>query len=425
MEVLKKEESCCAFVELIMIKQASAKKSFFMNCFGLGAKITAACINANLNVNHPASVVSSLSLALCYMIHFHSLQVKKVERETDDCVSITFDVPAELKEIFQFKQGQTLTIKKIISGEEVRRNYSICSSPFDNKLQVAVKKVEGGLFSTYANDELKAGDVLEVLPPTGKFYTELHPSQKKNYVAFAAGSGITPVLSIIKTTLMIEPQSSFTLVYGNRTKTSIIFKEELEALKDKFLDRFRVYHILSRERSDAEINYGRIDVDKLELFFTKLIDAKSCDEFFLCGPEEMTFCIKGYLAGRGISPDKIHFELFTVPGQKQGTRNKEQETKEEQGPIAKISVKLDGIVFDFDLPYESESILDAALKQGADLPYACKGGVCTTCKARLTEGQVEMDVNWGLEPDEVEKGFILTCQSHPKTEKVTVDFDAK
>ena len=385
----------------------------------------AAFANTSPDANQYTSVKALLSLTLCYMTHFHPLRVKKVERETDDCVSITFDVPQELKEVFQFKQGQTLTIKKRIGAEEIRRNYSICSSPFDNKLQVAVKKVEGGLFSAFANDELKAGDVLDVLPPTGKFYTELCPSQKKNYVAFAAGSGITPVLSIIKTTLLTEPQSSFTLVYGNRTKASIIFKEELEALKDKFIDRFRVYHILSRERSEVDINYGRIDVEKLELFFAKLIDIKSCDEFFLCGPEEMIFCIKGYLAGRGVSSDKIHFELFTVPGQKKGTRDIEQQTKEEQGPMAKVSVKLDGIVFDFDLAYESENILDAALKQGADLPYACKGGVCTACKARLTEGEVDMDVNWGLEPDEVEKGFILTCQSHPKTKKVTVDFDAK
>lgn len=359
------------------------------------------------------------------MIHFHPLRVKKIERETDDCVSIEFTVPEELQEVFQFRQGQNLTIKKIVNGQELRRNYSICTSPFDGRLKVAVKKVEGGLFSTFANDELTAGDILDVLPPTGKFYTELHPSQRKNYVAFAAGSGITPILSIIKTTLLTEPESSFTLVYGNRTKNSIIFKEELEALKDKFIDRFRLYHVLSREKTDAEINYGRIDTEKLELFFTKLIDVKSCDDFFVCGPEEMIFCIKGYLAGKGVGADKIHFELFTVPGQKQETRNKKQETKEEQGPKAKVSVKLDGIVFEFDLPYESESILDAALKQGADLPYACKGGVCTTCKAKLIEGEVEMDVNWGLEPDEVEKGFILTCQSHPKTEKVMVDFDAK
>ncbi|HTM93621.1 MAG TPA: 1,2-phenylacetyl-CoA epoxidase subunit PaaE [Flavisolibacter sp.] len=352
------------------------------------------------------------------------MRVRKVEKETEDCVSIEFDVPEELIEIFQFKQGQTLTIKKTLHGEELRRNYSICTSPFDNKLKVAVKKAEGGIFSTWANEELKAGDYLDVLPPTGKFYTELNPSQKKNYIAFAAGSGITPILSIIKTTLVTEPKSTFTLVYGNRTKNSIIFKEELEALKDKFIDRFRIYHILSRETTDIEINHGRIDVDKLELLFRKLIDIKTFDEFFICGPEEMIFCIKDYLQGRGVANDKIHFELFTVPGEKK-SEVRSQKSEVIEGPKAKVSVKLDGILFDFDLDYEGESVLDAALKQGADLPYACKGGVCTTCKAKLVEGKVSMDVNWGLEPEEVAKGYILTCQSHPQTERIVVDFDAR
>jgi ring-1,2-phenylacetyl-CoA epoxidase subunit PaaE len=359
------------------------------------------------------------------MIHFHSLKVKKIEKETEDCVSIEFEIPEELKETFQYKQGQNLTVKKIFNGKELRRSYSICTSPFDNKLKVAVKKAEGGLFSTWANEQLKTGDYLDVLPPTGKFYTELNPLQKKNYVAFAAGSGITPILSIIKTTLITEPESRFALVYGNRTKNSIIFKEELEALKDKFIDRFRIYHVLSRELTDTEINNGRIDVDKLELLFTKLINIKTCDEFFVCGPEEMIFCIKGYLEGRGVANEKIHFELFTIPGQEKSELNIQKSKKEGEGPTAKVSVKLDGILFDFELAYESESILDAALKQGADLPYACKGGVCTTCRAKLIEGQVSMDVNWGLEPEEVEKGYILTCQSHPQTSKIIVDFDAK
>lgn len=358
------------------------------------------------------------------MIHFHSLRVKKVDRETEDCVSIEFDVPAELQDTFQFKQGQNLTIKKTLDGQELRRNYSICTSPFDKRLKVAVKKVQGGLFSTWANESLKAGDVLEVLPPTGKFNTPLQPEQKKNYVAFAAGSGITPVLSIIKTTLLTEPQSTFTLVYGNRTKSSILFKEELEALKDKFIDRFRIYHILSREKTDSPINYGRIDTEKLALLFDKLIDLKKSDEFFLCGPEELVFCIRGYLGGKEVPAKKIHFELFTVPGQKQSSV-KEVKPVVSKGPQAQISIKVDGILFDFDLAYESESILDAALKAGADLPYACKGGVCTTCKAKLVEGQVTMDVNWGLEPDEVENGFVLTCQAHPQTKKVALDFDSK
>ncbi|HEX6333314.1 MAG TPA: 1,2-phenylacetyl-CoA epoxidase subunit PaaE [Flavisolibacter sp.] len=359
------------------------------------------------------------------MKHFHSLRVHKVERETEDCVTITFDVPAPLQPVFSFKQGQSLTVRKKLRGEEQRRTYSICSSPFDNILRVAVKKVDGGIFSTWANEELKAGEFLDVMPPVGKFYTELDPTQKKNYTAFAAGSGITPVLSLIKTTLLTEPQSKFTLVYGNRTKNSIIFKEELEALKDKFIDRFRIYHILSREKTDAEISNGRIDHAKLDLFGRKLIDFNLTDEFFLCGPEQLIFCVRDYLLEKKIPADRIHFELFTIPGEKKSTVTTPADAAASSGPAAKISVKLDGIMFDFDLPFEGQSILDAALKQGADLPYACKGGVCTTCKARLMDGEVKMDVNWGLEPDEVAKGFILTCQSHPVTDRVVVDFDVK
>ncbi|MFN2438303.1 MAG: 1,2-phenylacetyl-CoA epoxidase subunit PaaE [Chitinophagaceae bacterium] len=358
------------------------------------------------------------------MIHFHSLEVQKIQKETDDCVSITFHVPDELNDTFQFKQGQSLTVRTIMNGEELRRNYSICSSPFDNELKIAVKKATGGIFSTYANEELKAGDHIDVMPPVGKFYTELDALQKKNYVAFAAGSGITPILSIIKTTLLTEPQSSFTLVYGNRNKASIIFKEDLEALKDKFINRFRIYHILSREKTDADINYGRIDKSKCELLFSKLINLEKCDEFFLCGPEEMIFSVRDFLLENGVPKNKIHFELFTIPGQKQSVKIEKKETKDE-GPKATINVKLDGILFEFDLSYNGQSILDAALSEGADLPYACKGGVCTTCRAKLVEGKVQMDVNWGLEQEEIDKGFILTCQSHPITEKLVVDFDVK
>jgi ring-1,2-phenylacetyl-CoA epoxidase subunit PaaE len=359
------------------------------------------------------------------MIHFHSIPVKKIQKETEDCVSIVFDVPLELKDLFQFTPGQSLTIRKKLNGEEQRRNYSICSSPFDDELKVAVKKLEGGLFSTYVNEKLQPGEHLDVMPPVGKFYTELHPAQKKSYVAFAAGSGITPMLSIMKTTLVTEPRSSFTLVYGNRAKSSIIFKEELENMKDKFIDRFRIYHVLSREKSDTPINYGRIDKEKCSLLFDKVIDIKSCDEFFLCGPEEMIFTVRDFLLENKIPKEHIHFELFTIPGQKKSTVDGKQPAVVETGPKSKVSVKLDGIMFDFDLAHGGQSILDAALNQGADLPYACKGGVCCTCKAKLLEGKVVMDENWGLEADEVEKGFILTCQSHPVTEKVVVDFDVK
>jgi ring-1,2-phenylacetyl-CoA epoxidase subunit PaaE len=359
------------------------------------------------------------------MIHFHPLRVKHIEKETDDCVSVSFEIPDSLAEAFRFKQGQSITIRKTMNGEELRRNYSICSSPLDGELKVAIKKVDGGTFSTYANENMQPGETIDVMPPVGAFYTELDPSQKKNYVAFAAGSGITPIVSIIKTTLAVEPQSSFTLVFGNRSKSSIIFREELEALKDKYLARFRVIHILSREKTDALVNYGRIDKQKAELLFNKLIDLEKTNEIFLCGPEEMIFCLRDFLQEKGVPKKYIHFELFTVPGQKKSTVTTTTIGEDDEGEKSNVSVKLDGIVFDFKLGYHGQSILDAALKEGADLPYACKGGVCCTCKAKLLEGKVVMDENWGLEADEVAAGFILTCQSHPRTEKIMVDFDVK
>lgn len=356
-------------------------------------------------------------------VHFHSLKVRDIKKETPDCISVAFDIPAELKTEFLFDHGQNITIKKTIDGEELRRSYSICTSPFENELRIAIKKVEGGKFSCFANDELKVNDQLDVLPPTGRFNTKLDKENKKQYLAFAAGSGITPVISIIKTTLQAEPASSFTLVFGNKGRSSIIFFEELEGIKNKYLNRFNFINILSREKTDAPLNSGRINTEKLKEL-NKLVDYKSADDIFICGPEEMIFCVKDFLEGTGIDKKKIHFELFTTPGQKNVTGRTVQHA-DNTGPKSRITIKLDGRSFDFDLGFDNASILDAALKQGADLPFACKGGVCCTCKAKLLEGEVEMDVNWGLEHEEVEQGFILTCQSHPKTEKVVVDFDIK
>ncbi|HTD93055.1 MAG TPA: 1,2-phenylacetyl-CoA epoxidase subunit PaaE [Chitinophagaceae bacterium] len=359
-------------------------------------------------------------------IHFHPLQIKEVRAETPECVSVAFDIPEHLKKDFTYSQGQSLTMRTMFGKEEIRRTYSLCSSPLDNEWRVAIKKIDGGLFSTFVNEKLKKGDFLEVMFPVGKFYTPLDPSHKKRYTAFAAGSGITPVLSLIKTTLATEPLSSFTLVYGNRSRNSIIFFEELEGLKNKYIDRFNLIHVLSRERTDTPLNYGRIGHDKLgEL--GKLIDYRRTDEFFVCGPEEMIFGVRDFLVNAGVDKKKIHFELFTTPGQKNtAARAISAGRKKNTGPVSTITVKLDGRSFDFDLPLSDDtSILDAALKQGADLPFACKGGVCCTCKARLLEGQVTMDVHWGLEDEEVEQGYILACQSHPVTEKVIVDFDVK
>jgi ring-1,2-phenylacetyl-CoA epoxidase subunit PaaE len=282
--------------------------------------------------------------------------------------------------------------------------------------------VYDGSFSSFANQKLKRGDMLDVLPPTGTFFTEVNISNKKEYVFFAAGSGITPIISIIKTILRMEPESTVTLVYGNRNVSSIIFKEDLEALKDKHMQRFRIYHVLSRERTEADINYGRIDTEKCRQL-SRLIDLTCVDEFFICGPEKMIFAIKEFLEATGIPKKKIHFELFTTPTRKNTKIYTVKKIQEDEG--SEITVKMDGRSFNFMLDYNSNNILDASLAQGADLPFACKGGVCCTCKAKLVEGDVEMEVNYGLEQEEVKAGFILTCQSHPRSKKIVVDFDNK
>jgi ring-1,2-phenylacetyl-CoA epoxidase subunit PaaE len=358
--------------------------------------------------------------------HFHKLKVADLRKETSECVSIAFQVPEELKKEFLFKQGQNITLRLTIDGDDVRRSYSICSSPLENELRVAVKQAAFGRFSTWANTHLKKGDVLEVLSPTGKFYTELHASHKKNYLAFAAGSGITPVISIIKTTLATEPGSRFTLVYGNRNRSNIIFKEQLETLKNLYMERLAIHYILSREKTDAAINYGRINADKLNQLSEKLVNVQLADEIFICGPEEMIFSTKNWLIEKGIDNRKIHFELFTTPGQASAMRKEQLNVpKEIAGKTSKVSIKLDGISVAFDLPFDGDTILEAALKQGADLPFSCKGGVCATCKARLLEGKVDMEVHYALEQEEIDEGYILTCQSHPRTDKVAIDFDIK
>lgn len=352
-------------------------------------------------------------------LHFHKLTVKDIKHETPDCVSIAFDIPAELQKEFRFIQGQNITIKTDL--DETRRSYSICSSPLDNELRVAVKKVTNGVFSTFATKTLKKGDVLEVMSPTGTFFTELKANNKKEYVFFAAGSGITPVISIIKTILKSEVKSNVTLVYGNKNVSSIIFREELEALKDKHLERFRIYHILSREKADSDFNNGRIDVDKCNQL-SMLINFNSVDDFFICGPEQMIFTVKDFLKGWGIDSKKIHFELFTTPTREHTKIYTPVKETSEEG--SEITVTLDGRSFEFILDYNGNTILDAALAEGADAPFACKGGVCCTCKAKLLEGKVEMESNYGLDKSEVKAGFILTCQSHPRTKKVVVDYDA-
>lgn len=362
------------------------------------------------------------------MSHFHKLTIEDIRRETADCVSIAFAIPPQLKESFQYRQGQNITLRTQIGGEEVRRSYSICSSPLENELRIAIKQVPGGLFSTFANEQLKPGQEMEVLPPSGKFYTDLKPENRKNYLAIAAGSGITPVISLIKTTLAVEPESHFTLVYGNRHRPSIIFREQLESLKNRFVHRLAVHHILSREQMDIPLNQGRIDVTKCTELCPGLIDLSSIDEVFLCGPQEMIFTVGEWLQQQGVEKKHIHFELFHPLDDPQAGAGKTRASTTADGQstgVSEVTVRLDGISHVFRLPYDGESVLNAALMEGVDLPYACKGGVCCTCRAKLLEGEVGMDVNYALEADELAAGFILTCQSHPKTEKVVIDFDSK
>lgn len=356
-------------------------------------------------------------------VHFETLRIKDIRKETSDCVSIAFDIPEAKQALFQYKQGQYITIRSFINQQELRRSYSLCSAPFEKEWRIAVKKTPGGVFSAYANDHLKAGDMLEVMPPMGRFYTEVNAGNKKQYVLVAAGSGITPVISIIKTILYTEPHSECTLIYGNRNRHSIVFREELEALKNKYMSRFRLIHVLSREITDAAINTGRIDTAKCSELFTRMVSPQA-DEFFICGPGQMTHCVKDFLLQKGVDARNIHAELFTA-GNDRKQQAQAAHTPGIDEPVSHVTIKLDGSSFRFDLAFNSDNILDAALFHGADLPYSCKAGVCCTCRAKLIEGEVEMEVNYALEAEEVTQGFILTCQAHPKSEKVIIDFDAK
>ena len=359
--------------------------------------------------------------------HFRTLKIEDVRRETADCVSVAFAIPPELRDEFRYRQGQNITVRMTVNGEEVRRSYSICSSPLEAELRIAVKKVPGGVFSTWANEQLAVGHALEVLAPSGKFYTELDPVNCKHYLAFAAGSGITPVISLMKTTLATEPGSRFTLVYGNRHRLSIIFREELEALKNRYMDRLVLHHVLSQEQLDIPLYQGRIDAVKCAELCGCLIDLRSVDEVFLCGPEQMIFSVREWLEAHGVESRKIHFELFHTLNSGAGARRRVA-PKDKTNPaehFCRVTVRLDGVSHEFDLPFDGASVLEAALMEGVDLPYACKGGVCCTCRAKLMEGHVEMDLNYALEADELAAGFVLTCQSHPRTAKVVIDFDSK
>ncbi len=355
------------------------------------------------------------------MSKFHSIQVADIYKETKDCSVITFDIPENLKSDFSYNSGQHLTLRTTINGEEVRRSYSLCSSPTQNTWQVAVKKIDSGLFSTYVNDQLKKGDFLEVMPPNGTFFTEVNPSLAKNYIAFAAGSGITPVLSIIKNHLASEPNSTFQLFYLNRTVKSIIFKEELEQLKNVYFNRFEIFHFLTKEHRVSELFNGRFTKEKLQVLTEKIIKIPAIDECFICGPEDMIFLVRDELAAAGLPKDKIHYELFTT-GLTEADKQRINKIVEKKVEGTEVTIVDGGKEFHFVMGEDFDNILDGALAAGADLPFACKGGVCSTCRCKVLEGTVEMKLNYSLEEEELAKNYVLSCQAVPTSKKVVVDF---
>jgi len=356
------------------------------------------------------------------MAEFHNIKVANVYKETDDTSVITFDIPTDLQEAFNYSQGQHLTLKAIINDEDVRRSYSLCSSPIDKQWQVAVKQIAGGKFSTYVNEKLRSGDIMEVMVPSGNFGVETNPEASKNYLFFAAGSGITPVLSMIKTHLKAEPNATCKLFYVNKTAKSIIFKEELEQLRNRYFGRLEIYYFLTKERRDIELFNGRFDDEKMQVLTKTFIDIPDTSEVFLCGPEKMVNYVSEYLIQAGLPKDLVHFELF-VTGLSEEDIKRAERLAQQNVEGTEITIVDGGKEFSFTMTKEYDNILDAALGAGADLPFACKGGVCSTCKCEVKEGNVEMKINYALDEKEVAQNLVLSCQAVPTTDKVVVDFD--
>ena len=356
---------------------------------------------------------------------FHKLTIADVRRETDNAICVTFDVPEDRKADFAFVQGQYLTLRAKIDQQDIRRSYSICSGLDDGALRIAIKRVEGGVFSTWANDSLKPGDTIDVMAPQGSFHTELGPDNEKNYLCICAGSGITPVLSIIKTILAREPSSLVTLLYGNQRTATMMFRNELAFIKNRYMERFHWINIFSREPQEAAVLSGHINNRKGGELNRRLINIRGFDTFFLCGPEAMISEVSRGLRGEGIDESDIHYELFAASAEDARKRVEKHHARarEFRGMVSNVTVISGGREYRFELTADGENILDAGIDNGADLPFSCKGGVCATCKAKLIQGKVDMDLSNALEADEIDAGYILTCQSHPVSDNVIVDFD--
>lgn len=360
------------------------------------------------------------------MARFHSLEVASVQQETPDAIVVGFKVPADLQNDFTFTHGQYVTLKLTVNGEELRRSYSICSSPLDKEaFSIAVKRVQGGRASTQLVEKLKAGMSIEVMTPMGSFTTALDPSNERHFVAFAAGSGITPILSILKTVLRTEPKSRFTLFYGNTDTDRIIFRSKLEELKGQHGARLAVHHILSQGRDEDVLFNGRITTDKAKQLLGRFVTDALHKEFFICGPEQMMVNVSEALEAMGVDRKHIHIELFTTPVTTEGKKENDHAHSAAGAFSGTASVKviLDGREHELQIPAKGDAVLDAAIDAGLDVPFACKGAVCCTCKARVVEGQVEMDMNYALTDEEVADGYVLTCQAHPRSARVVVDYD--
>lgn len=357
------------------------------------------------------------------MARFLPLEVSDVRRETRDAVVVTLKPQAEDADAFDFIQGQYLTFRRKFDGEELRRSYSICAGRNEGALRVGIKRVDGGCFSTWANEELKVGETIEAMPPMGAFHTAIDPDAARNYLLFAGGSGITPVLSLIKTTLASEPASNVTLVYGNRSSNTIMFREELDDLKNYYMGRLSVVHILDSEAQEIDLFSGRIDADKCELLFKSWVDIGSIDLAFICGPEPMMLAIAQALRDHGLNDEQIKFELFASSQPGRSTRKVVSKHNSGTDAICKATITIDGTTREIDMSKNGETVLDAALGANMDAPYACKAGVCSTCRAMVLEGEVEMEKNHALEDYEVNRGYVLTCQCYPLSDSVVVSYD--
>ena len=356
-------------------------------------------------------------------LHFHPLKVKSVRPDTDEAVIVSFDVPGDLSDAFRFTQGQHLTLRNTVGGSDERRSYSICSGVADGELRVGIRRVPGGRFSTWIHESLKPGDIIQVMAPEGRFFVPLAPDAERHYLGIAGGSGITPILSIMKTVLAAEPGSRFTLIYGNRKLRSTMFLEELEDLKNRYLSRLTLHLVFSQESTDLPLHGGRIGREKIGEFLGTLVDPASIDHAFVCGPHGVNDEAEAALLAAGVPAERIHIERFGIPDAA-GVKAV-QPVREGDAADAQVTIIRDGVQSVIDFHAHQGNVLDAAAAAGLEVPFSCKSGVCCTCRAKLLEGEVRMERNFALEKHEVAAGFVLTCQSHPLTERVVLSFDER